>query len=213
MKLFAYMRPAVCALCLLALSALPAAAQQTPPPVVPTAPVIEPDDSTEHRGLNPRSAFIRSLIVPGWGQFSVGAPRRGAVFVALQGASWYMLVKTINKLGDVQDRESGRIDFVTDSLRTRMQTDTVLARQLADPDDFDARVESDSALISIQSLVSSREEQRQDWIAYTIAVTLMSAVDAYVAAHLADFPATITTRPRADGALQLKVSVPAQRRP
>src|SRR5690349_4797514 len=34
-----------------------------------------------------RSAFAKALILPGWGHFSIGANRRGMVFVALEGTS------------------------------------------------------------------------------------------------------------------------------
>lgn len=185
----------------------PALAQDTPGPPTPSAPVIEPDDSTTTTGLNPRTAFIRSMIVPGWGQFSVGAEKRGIVFVALQGASWYMLVKTHGKLGKARDREETRFGFLTDSLTALIPQDSALKN----PVEFNRRIDADSTLALQRALVASREEQRQDWIATTIAITLAGAVDAYVAAHLADFPAVIVPRP--NGALQLQVNVPLKRRP
>jgi hypothetical protein len=48
----------------------------------------------------------------------------------------------------------------------------------------------------------------QDWIAYTLFFTLASGVDAFVAAHLADFPADIETGRRPDGATELRISIP-----
>jgi hypothetical protein len=90
--------------------------------------------------------------------------------------------------------------------------DTMLARILSDPDSFQQRVDDAETIVDIRNLIGSREEQRQDWIAYTLFVTLASGVDAFVAAHLADFPATITTRTAPDGGMRIQVGVPLPRR-
>ena len=37
---------------------------------------------------SPRGAFLRSLLVPGWGQLAVGTPKRAAVFAIIEGALW-----------------------------------------------------------------------------------------------------------------------------
>jgi hypothetical protein len=73
-------------------------------------------------------------------------------------------------------------------------------------------VDSAATIVNIDKLIESRKEQRQDWIAYTIFFTLASGVDAFVAAHLADFPATITTRPAPAGGMHIQVGVPFPRR-
>jgi hypothetical protein len=167
---------------------------------------------TTKRGPSPGKAFLRSVLVPGWGQLSVGANKRAAVFIALQSTSYFMLVKTLNKLSDAQERESQFRDVFSDTLRARMQRDTALNRKLSDPDSFRIRVDKDTLVIGAASLVDSRKEQRQDWIAYTLFLTLASGVDAFVAAHLADFPAVITTRPSTPrGGVEFKVTVPLKR--
>jgi hypothetical protein len=187
--------------------ALPARAQQAPQPVQPDTAA---QDSA--KGLSPRSAFIRSLIIPGWGQWSVGAKKRAGVFFVLQSASYFMLGKTLHKLSYAHEVESDLIDQVGDSLRTEMATDTALNRILSDPDSFRIRVDNSEPVLDIRRLIGSREEQRQDWIAYTIFLTLASGVDAFVAAHLADFPATISTRPGPAGGMNIQLSVPIPRR-
>lgn len=168
-------------------------------------------DSTQ-RGISPGKAFLRSVLVPGWGQLSVGAEKRAAVFVALQSASYYMLVKTIKKLADAQDRQNQFRSVFSDTLRARMQRDTALNRRLSSADSFRVAVEADSSVISTGSLVNSRRQQRQDWIAYTLFLTLASGVDAFVAAHLADFPAVITARPATPrGGMEIEVAVPLRK--
>jgi hypothetical protein len=186
---------------------LPARAQQAPAPVQP-APAAE--DSV--RGISPGSAFVRSLIFPGWGQWSAGANTRAGIFFTLQATSYFMLTKTLGKLSDARAVESERIDLVSDSLRTVMAQDTAINRRLSDPDSFRLEVDSSATVQDIRRLIDSRKEQRQDWIAYTLFLTLASGVDAFVAAHLADFPATISTRPGAAGSMNIEVSVPFPRR-
>ena len=188
--------------------AMPARAQQAPPPVQPQTTA----EDTATTGISPRSAFIRSVLIPGWGQFSVGANTRGALFVALQASSYFMLAKTLSKISDARDVETERIALVSDSLRAKMAADTMLDRLLSEPGAFDAVVDTTHTVEDIRRLIDSRKEQRQDWVAYTIFFTLASGVDAFVAAHLADFPATITTRPAANGGMNLRLEIPFPRR-
>lgn len=187
---------------------LPARAQQAPVPVQPQ-PVAE---DTVRSGISPGSAFFRSVLIPGWGQFSAGAKTRGVIFVALQASSYFMLGKTLSKIADARDVQDERIAFESDSLRVKMAADTALSRKLSEPEAFDSAVNATASVVDIQKLIDSRKEQRQDWIAYTIFFTLASGVDAFVAAHLSDFPATITTRPAPTGGMNIQVGIPFPRR-
>jgi hypothetical protein len=198
----------------------PAFAQRTTTPARDTTTAVD----TTKKVISPGSAFFRSVLIPGWGQLSVGSKTRAAVFITLQSASWYMLVKTLKKLSQAEDRRDARVTqwtpIVTDTLLAmadpgRVPPDTALQRRVSDPDTLKFLVRSaldtTTAVRAANSLVNSRQEQRQDWITYTLFLTLASGVDAFVAAHLADFPATI--EPRRNGAFQLKFTLPAQRRP
>ena len=93
-----------------------------------------------------------------------------------------------------------------------MAEDTALNRILSDPDSFRIRVDNSELVRDVRGLISAREEQRQDWLAYTIFLTLASGVDAFVAAHLANFPATISTSPGREGGMNVRLSVPIPRR-
>lgn len=160
----------------------------------------------------PRSAFLRALAVPGWGHAYIDEPTRGAVFVALQGGSWYMLLKTVSRLSDARSVES-RLDALgRDSLDAAIAADTALARELEDPIAYEAALDQFGGLANARGLVDSREQQQQDWIVYTMVFTLAAAVDAYVTAHLKDFPAEFTASPTGGGATTLGVRLPVGRR-
>src|SRR5206468_2047203 len=100
------------------------------------------------------------------------------------------------------DTLSLRRTVAADSLRARMAKDTILAKKFADETTFNATIDTTSSVAPVKSLVKSRENQRQDWISYTLFLTLADGLDAFVAAHLADFPATI--QPLRTGGMQLK---------
>ena len=158
--------------------------------------------------VSPRGAMIRSWLVPGWGQASVGSYRRGGFWFALQGTSWYMLLKTLGRLNTARGIEDRLVGIATDSLNALIAVDSLLAEELSDPLAFEEAVGEHTGVQDIRGLVDAREQQRQDWITYTIFFTLISGVDAYVNAHLRDFPVDITTPPSTDGSIRLMFRVP-----
>ena len=196
----------------LAASARGAAAQNpTPADTTARADTLGPRAPQEIEAPNPRSALIKSMIIPGWGQVSVGSPGRGIVYFAIGATSWGMLGKTIHKLNEAKDRAGARETAVVDSLRAAMAADSLLAEELADSAVFTARVDADSLLSDNRGLVRARRQQRQDWIAYTLFFTFLNAIDAYVAAHLKDFPGELEVERRADGSASLGYRVPIGR--
>ncbi|MGH7540246.1 MAG: hypothetical protein ACRELC_04535 [Gemmatimonadota bacterium] len=48
--------------------------------------------------MSPLGAFVRSLMLPGWGQTEVGRPIRGAVYFGAEAASLFMVFKSQSKL-------------------------------------------------------------------------------------------------------------------
>ena len=163
--------------------------------------------------VSPGKAFYRSLLVPGWGQASVGAYVRGGVFFGLQTSSAYMMLKSFARLGEAHNIESRRVGAAQDSLRVLMDEDSLVRKRLSDPALFSAAVDSTPGVIRIRRLIRSRENQRQDWITYTLVWTLASGVDAFVAAHLATFPGRVDAEPRPTGGMNLKISIPTGRKP
>jgi len=176
-------------------------------------PVVRPDtmpiaDTIPFEPPSPRGAFLRALAVPGWGHLHIESYTRGAVYFSLQSASWFMLVKTLRRLDEVKDRNGQLTALARDSLAAAMAADTMLARVLQDPAAYEAALLTYPGLRDTRSLVNARRQQRQDWITYTLFFTFAAAVDAYVSAHLKDFPAEVIAEPGSSGGLTLGVQVP-----
>jgi hypothetical protein len=146
--------PAVAALPLaglLLLLSAPLAAQE--------AEVLPADTADRWEGppRSPRGAFVRSLVLPGWGQAWVGAPGRGAAYFAMEAGSLWMVHRSRRMLGFAREeqavlRETGQIAL-------------------------DARTD----------LVRARESQVEDWTAIAVFLLFFSAADALVSAYLMDF--------------------------
>jgi hypothetical protein len=192
-------------------AAAPLAAQDPVPPQPPAPPVrdtMPPVDTIATERPSPRAAFVRAMIVPGWGHFGVGEYRRGTVYAALQGTSWAMLGVTLNRLADARDRDRIATAIARDSLLLLMEEDEEAAQRLADPITFEAALLQHPAVADTRPLRLARERHRQDWIVYTIVLTFAGAIDAYVTAHLRDFPAEVTTAPARDGGTAVGLRVP-----
>ena len=212
-----------------ALTLVPAAAeaQVTPPEPEVTEPetppdsvdvvAAEPDDPAEPTGPSPGGAFLRSLILPGWGQAAYDANFRGAVFFGMQTGGWFMIAKTVARLGEARDMEERRVaaigGMVRDSLLLAAEENTNLAdRYQNDPlaleRDVVAGVDADESVQEIRSLVNARRQQREDWITLTLFLTLASGIDAFVNAHLSDFPARVIAEPSGDGGVSIGLRIP-----
>jgi hypothetical protein len=198
----------LCAMLLAAALAEPAAAQVVTQPDT-LSPVAEP---IPPEGVAPRGAFIRALLVPGWGHLALGETRRGAVYFTLQATSWAMLVTTMGRLGDARSAERNLLSLATDSLELAIAADTALARELDDIRAYEQALLTYPGLASARDLAVSRQRHRQDWIVYTIVFTFAAAIDAYVTAHLADFPVDVTAQRSSDNGVAVGVRVPVGRR-
>src|SRR5688572_8722339 len=120
-----------CLIVLFALAALlpcasEAAAQNLRSDTVPRADTIPREQKT------PRSAFVRALLVPGWGHAYLGENKRAVVYASIQSASWFMLIKSALKLDDIRDREEVLTGLANDSLALVIASDTMKARLLSD---------------------------------------------------------------------------------
>lgn len=166
------------------------------------------DTTSADLGISPRGSMLRSLVVPGWGQATVGSYHRGAVFFALRGSAAYMLFKTLRKLDSARAVETRIVGLATDSLNALMAMDSAAAARLSNPLAFQEAVDSFPGLERMRGLVGSREQQRQDWIAYTIFFTLLDVIDAYVNAHFRDFPVSIESAPTPGGGGLFRFRIP-----
>jgi hypothetical protein len=122
------------------------------------------------------------MLVPGWGHAAIGSYTRGGFYVALESLTAYTLLRTRDRLGDARERAAFREAFVRETL----------AREgLTDPAEIETRLDADEPLVGLENLVSSRESQQEDLVAFGIFVLFLTGADAYVSAHLARFPTPI----------------------
>lgn len=166
----------IVALALALLASIPVDAQETDSlPEFPTEL-----ESLEGRP-SPTGAMIRSFVLPGWGQASYDRYVRGGVYFTGHMGNTFMVLKTLARLGEAEDMAARRAAVTRDSL--------VAAGVPADS--IDTRIDAHPEVRRIRGLVDAREEQREDWVALGLFWVLMSGVDAFVTAQLADFPASI----------------------
>lgn len=162
--------------CLLGLGAMGASAQVVPEDTPGRTPVEDPADAAE---VTPGGAFARSLLLPGWGHLASGAPSRGAFYVAAQSATGWMLWKSMARRRSVQRFRRTEFRSVEDEIRRS---------GVSDPDSIRFLAEGSERIEEWDELVERRGEQVEDWAALAIFLVLLGATDAFVSAHLADFP-------------------------
>ncbi|GMR12750.1 MAG: hypothetical protein BMS9Abin29_0943 [Gemmatimonadota bacterium] len=122
---------------------------------------------------------MRSLLLPGWGQAAVGSYGRGGFYFAAESAVAWMLFKTGRR------RRSARaIVALREGEVEALQT----ALGVTDPDSLVALLEADPSVIDARELEEVRSQQFEDWLAFGVFMLFLSGADAFVAAHLADFP-------------------------
>ena len=148
----------------------------------------------------PAGAFLRGALIPGWGHTVSGASTRGAFYFGVEAANGWMLYKSIRRLRNARQRVTFIEGRVTSRLRSQgIVGETALAEAL----------DADADVLRARTLVESREEQREDWIALTLFFLLVSGVDAFVSAHLQDFPEPLTLEPsQMSEGLEIGVSLP-----
>jgi hypothetical protein len=162
----------------LAAAARPAAAQQPAPAPADTARV-DGDDPVR----SPRDAFLRSLVVPGWGQAWVGAPVRGGVYFAMEAGALWMTYKSRQKLREARLEEQ----WLRESGQLPLGQPYPLAR--------------------------AREDQVEDWLTLSIFFLFFAGADAFVSAHLADFGERVGGGPMPGGGVQMQARIPVGGRP
>jgi hypothetical protein len=186
---------------LLAVSGLPTrrlAAQEAPDT---TEAAVVPTSILPQSPISPRSAFLRSLAMPGWGHASLGSYGRGAFYFGTQTATLWMLLTVRQRVNAAERARDLRIGEVESRAR---------AEGITDPFEIQSRVDSDASVSEAQGLVDARGQQFEDWLALGIFMVLLGGADAYVSAHLAGFPApvNIDSRMRADDRVEIGISIP-----
>jgi hypothetical protein len=119
--------------------------------------------------ISPRSAFLRSLIVPGLGQAALDRGTAGGIFVSLEALSLLMTIKSKRDLRVARRLETDSVFFEIDG------QDTVFVNPVA-------------------GRVRARKQHVEDWVALLIFNHLFAAADAFVAAQLWDVPARVSVQ-------------------
>ena len=164
------MRALTLAVLLLAAAAAPPTllAQDTTA-VSPPEPDVgpEPRDSATFRPISPVGALWRSFLLPGWGQARLNRKLTGGLFIAWEGVTLGMTLKTRHELDYLRRTGAERAD--------------------------------------------SKRQEHEDWLVLLAFNHVFAALEAYVGAHLADFPGDLKIR-AVPGAVGASVSVPLQLR-
>ena len=177
-------------------NAAAADAQQIPP-----TPSGAPEQPAVPGGVSPRGALIRAMLVPGWGHAAIGSHTRGGFYFALEALTAYTFVRTRIRLNEARERA----DLREGILLARLEAEGVV-----DPAEVRTRLEADDPLQSLRALIDSREGQQEDLIAWSIFLVFLAGADAYVSAHLSDFPEPIEIDAAAtpDGRAEVMLRIP-----
>jgi hypothetical protein len=149
--------------------------------------------------ITPRGALIRSLVIPGWGHAATGSYTRAGFYLTAQAGNAWMLAKT-----------SGQLSWANRVLTAReAETRALLLDQGVPADSIPLLLETDPGVEQARNLVEARRSQREDWIALALFFILIGGVDAFVSAHLQDFPEPLTVEPVGSpgGGMGLEVGV------
>jgi hypothetical protein len=128
--------------------------------------------------LSPRAALVRSLLVPGLGQFQLYRPKAAALFVGTELGAIGMAVKS---KFDLDEATAARRD-------TTIQT--VLGPTGQPVVDPETGLPKTIGVPKNKNLADRRRARRthlEDWLAAIVFNHLFSGADAWVAANLADF--------------------------
>lgn len=134
---------------------------------------------------SPGGAFLRSVLVPGWGQASSGSYGRAAFYFLAQAGNVWMAYKTDSLRGAARRRQQ-----MLEAAKT-----AELLRGGVEPGAIEAQLATDERIEDIRLLVTARDEQMEDWVALVVFFVFFGGADAFVSAHLADFPAPLTVEP------------------
>ncbi len=173
------------------------------PEVTPGGGEVEEASATEDEDrITPRGAFIRSMIVPGWGHAAVGAQGRGGIYFLAQGASLWMVFHSHGLRGAA--REMRRAERVAAEARLR-------EAGVTDPVELRDGVEADPRVVERRELEETRSQQVEDWTALSVFLLFLISADAFVSAHLMEFPEPLSVQVApgdALGRMEVGVSLP-----
>jgi hypothetical protein len=142
-------------------------AQDTTAAPAAEVPAAEPPDTARFTPISPINAFWRSFLLPGWGQARLNRKLTGGIFVAWEGVTIGMSLKTRHELAYLRRTRSARAD--------------------------------------------NKRREHEDWIVLLAFNHLFAGLEAYVGAHLSDFPGDLNIQ-ALPGGVGASVSVPIRLR-
>lgn len=160
------------------------------------------DDPNPPEPISPGGAFLRSVLVPGWGHVATESFGRGGFYVASQAGAVWMLWKSSSRRREAL--RFGRVERDAAAVRLRMEG-------IVDPDSLRFAVEEDPEVQGWDDLAETRASQVEDWIVTTAFLVLLGAADAYVTAHFLDSPEPLSFRifpGRPGEGIEFGISVP-----
>lgn len=167
--------------------------------LAPPAAQALPDTADDGRP-SPGGAFLRAIALPGWGHASIGSYTRGGFYFLAQSATAWMMVRVRQRIAAAEDLRELR------EARVRAE---LAAEGVEDPVEIEEALDGDEGVSAARSLVSARDQQFEDWLALGIFLVFLSGADAFVSAHLADFPEPVRLDLRPVGERwEVGVSVP-----
>ena len=185
------------------IAGLPEPARSQVPDTLQVPPVVQEEEGSpanvEPEGMSPRGAFIRSSVVPGWGHAEVGAFVRGAFYFTAEAATAVMVFKTRTRTTRTRKQLELREAVVTARLE---------GQGVTEPGAIESALAEDPVVEDLRALEESRAGQQEDWIALGLFLMLIGGVDAYVSAHLADFPVALVIDPTPAGGVEIGLSLP-----
>jgi hypothetical protein len=120
-----------------------------------SSPVARPDTSAR-QSISPLNALWRSLLLPGWGQARLNRKLSGGLFVAWEGVTVGMSIKTRRELRYLRRTNSERAE--------------------------------------------DKRQEHEDWVVLLAFNHLFAGLEAFVGAHLADFPGDLRFQAMPGGA-------------
>ena len=184
------------------LAAPTSARAQDPVADVPAREAAAPDSASARRRHSAGGAFLRSVLIPGWGQATVGSPDRGGFFFGVESMNLWMILKTSRTLRSARDIVALR--------RAEAEARVIGEGTVVDPEEIARLVDEDATVEDAEELVEIRSQQKEDWLAFGIFFLFLGGADAFVAAHLADFPEPldVAIRPLPNMGVELAFSLP-----
>ena len=128
---------------------------------------------------------------------------RDRAYFAIESAVAYGIIRTRRRISEAASRANFRELLLREDLTTK---------GITDPNQIENALESDATLADLKSLGESRSDQQEDLVAFGLFLLFLSGADAFVSAHLKDFPDPIAIEggPTNDGRLEigLKLRLP-----